>query len=62
MTTVRKEGILTLGVINSKNRQQGIGPELMYALMIIHERHITKTVSMIVLRGGMAIFGAILEQ
>ena len=62
MTSVRKEGILTPGATNSKNLQQGIGPELMYALMIIHKHHITKTVSMIVLREGMVIFGATLEQ
>ena len=49
------------GVTSLKNHQQDIGPQPMYALMIIHERHITKIVSTIVLKEDMDIFGATLE-
>ena len=34
MTYVKREATLTLGAINSRNRQQGIGPPRMSVLMI----------------------------
>ena len=61
MIYAKSEGTPTRGVTNLKNHQQGIGPQPMYALMIIHERLITKIVSTIVLKEDMVIFGAILR-
>ena len=58
----KREDTLIPGAINLKNLQMGIGPELTYALLIIHEHRITKTVSTTVLKEDLLIFGVIREQ